>query len=826
MDTIDIKKYFSNKTDTIPNNFINFRIINMTIGNSAEMDYDIIYFRFTNKHLNSYSTYSNIEIMGQKDNQEPVDLATFFRKSNTTFGLTEMFKNESYLDKMKLKVLMKNRINYEQWNMEIEIYIDKTFLLNLYMDEKIPKFLFKIIEENCENFYKSKYDYKVLIPPEDLYINNLVVKQYKRNLYNYQNKNINWMMEIENDIDNMKCLKTYELPKEYYIYNIPNINEKLICNNERRICNIDNLPNIDIFLKGGVLSDDIGLGKTFSMLGLITEQLHKNINNTTLLICPSRLCKQWVEEITKTYDLKYKLIGNIRQFKKLTPEIYNENDIIIISYNFLNNANYIAYSEENPLNEILFENYNWNRVILDEGHEIINESRKKGINEIKNKIHNIKSKYRWICSGTPFNNIYTYKSILSYITNINFEEIDMNLYRHNMNYLTESIFRKNTKESVNQEVTIPEPNIVTEFLNMSQLERTIYDSALGDKDKQIELCNHIMVSDEHLSVLGNKPLSLEEIHTKMTAYYKNKEETLENRIIKNKEEIEKLNNQIENMEEKLLFDTITQEEKHELFKKKQRKINDLDLEKEKIQENENQIITVKSKLNIFNSINEKLEEEETCPICLEELEDLTKTITPCGHIYCANCINDMKNKTHNHVIKCAMCRTNFKLNEVVIVKSDIETNDKPVLGTKLEHLIKTLKDILSSNNQEKIIVFSQWDNMLKLISKVLKEYEIGHIFINGSLHTVSAKIRKFKLDSDINVVLMSSDKSPSGLNLTEASTIILLDSLNTTKENAQIIEEQAIGRAVRIGQTKQVNVKRFIMRNTIEHDFYIRNIET
>ena len=826
MDTIDIKKYFSNKTDTTSNNFINFRTINMTIGNSSEMDYDIIYFRFTNKHLNSYSTYSNIEIMGQKDNQEPVDIATFFRKSNTTFGLTEMFKNESYLDKMKLKVLMKNRINCEQWNMEIEIYIDKTFLLNLYMDEKIPKFLFKIIEENCENFYKSKYDYKILIPPQDLYINNLVIKQYKRNLYNYQNKNINWMMEIENGIDNMKCIKTYELPKEYYIYNIPNINEKLICNNERRICNIDNLPNIDILLKGGVLSDDIGLGKTFSMLGLITEQLHKNINNTTLLICPSRLCKQWVEEITKTYDLKYKLIGNIRQFKKLTPEIYNENDIIIISYNFLNNANYIAYSEENPLNEILFENYNWNRVILDEGHEIINESRKKGINEIKNKILNIKSKYRWICSGTPFNNIYTYKSILSYITNINFEEIDMNLYRHNMNYLTETMFRKNTKESVNQEVTIPEPNIVTEFLNMSQLERTIYDSALGDKDKQIELCNHIMVSDEHLSVLGNKPLSLDEIHTKMTAYYKNKEETLEKRIIKNKEEIEKINNQIENMEEKLLFDTITQEEKYELFKKKQRKINDLDLEKEKIQENENQIITVKSKLNIFNSINEKLEEEETCPICLEELEDLTKTITPCGHIYCANCINDMKNKSHNHVIKCAMCRNNFKLNEVVIVKSDIETNDKPVLGTKLEHLIKTLKDILSSNNQEKIIVFSQWDNMLKLISKVLKEYEIGHIFINGSLHTVSAKIRKFKLDSDINVVLMSSDKSPSGLNLTEASTIILLDSLNTTKENAQIIEEQAIGRAVRIGQTKQVNVKRFIMRNTIEHDFYIRNIET
>ena len=116
--------------------------------------------------------------------------------------------------------------------------------------------------------------------------------------------------------------------------------------------------------------------------------------------------------------------------------------------------------------------------------------------------------------------------------------------------------------------------------------------------------------------------------------------------------------------------------------------------------------------------------------------------------------------------------------------------------------------------------------MLKLISKIFTEYDISHIFVNGSINTVSAKIRKFKIQNDINVVLMSSDKNPSGLNLTEATTIILLDTLNTSKEESQIIEEQAIGRAVRIGQTEQVNVKRFIMRNTVEHDYYVRNIET
>ena len=106
------------------------------------------------------------------------------------------------------------------------------------------------------------------------------------------------------------------------------------------------------------------------------------------------------------------------------------------------------------------------------------------------------------------------------------------------------------------------------------------------------------------------------------------------------------------------------------------------------------------------------------------------------------------------------------------------------------------------------------------------ENNINNIFINGSINTVNSKIKKFKLDNTNNVVFISSDKSPSGLNLQEASHIILLDSLNTTKENAISIEDQAIGRAVRIGQTKTVNVKRLIMRNTIEHDMYIRNIST
>ena len=53
----------------------------------------------------------------------------------------------------------------------------------------------------------------------------------------------------------------------------------------------------------------------------------------------------------------------------------------------------------------------------------------------------------------------------------------------------------------------------------------------------------------------------------------------------------------------------------------------------------------------------------------------------------------------------------------------------------------------------------------------------------------------------------------SGLNLTETSHIVLLDTLNADKDTSRVIEEQAIGRAVRLGQQKTVQVQRFIMRD-------------
>ena len=156
-----------------------------------------------------------------------------------------------------------------------------------------------------------------------------------------------------------------------------------------------------------------------------------------------------------------------------------------------------------------------------------------------------------------------------------------------------------------------------------------------------------------------------------------------------------------------------------------------------------------------------------------------------------------------------------------------ETTDQTTrLGTKMSKLIEKAKEIMEADPNNRIIVFSQWDSMLKLISKNLKSNEVNHLILNGSYHTLNSKIKKFKLDSSIRILLLSSEKAASGLTLTEATHIILMDTMNRDPETSKTIENQAIGRAVRIGQTKNVMVNRFIMKDTIEEDYYNRFISS
>ena len=121
-------------------------------------------------------------------------------------------------------------------------------------------------------------------------------------------------------------------------------------------------------------------------------------------------------------------------------------------------------------------------------------------------------------------------------------------------------------------------------------------------------------------------------------------------------------------------------------------------------------------------------------------------------------------------------------------------------GSKMTKLIEYLHNIIDENIQNRIIIFSQYDKMLKMISKTLDQFGINYVHCQGNNIVLNKNIQKFKKDTNIRVIMLSSETSNSGSNLTEANYIIFIDVLYNNIEYVKATEAQAIGRAVRLGQ--------------------------
>jgi SNF2 family DNA or RNA helicase len=143
-------------------------------------------------------------------------------------------------------------------------------------------------------------------------------------------------------------------------------------------------------------------------------------------------------------------------------------------------------------------------------------------------------------------------------------------------------------------------------------------------------------------------------------------------------------------------------------------------------------------------------------------------------------------------------------------------------GTKLAHLMKYLNEIFK-DPKARVIIFSQYDKMLTLIGSVLTQFAIQHVFVKGNVFVVNKNIKKFKEDPKIRVIMLSSETAASGSNLTEASHIIFVNVMNATKDETLALEVQCIGRSIRLGQKKHVVLKRFIMENTVEQEYFEKN---
>ena len=119
----------------------------------------------------------------------------------------------------------------------------------------------------------------------------------------------------------------------------------------------------------------------------------------------------------------------------------------------------------------------------------------------------------------------------------------------------------------------------------------------------------------------------------------------------------------------------------------------------------------------------------------------------------------------------------------------------------------------TSARHRKAVVFSQWTHMLDLVGFVLRREGIGFSRLDGSMSQRARKtsLRRFRLRPDTKVMVMSLAAGSLGLNLTCASLVCLVDPWWNPA-----VEEQAINRVHRLGQTRRVQVVRLTVRDTCE----------
>lgn len=140
-------------------------------------------------------------------------------------------------------------------------------------------------------------------------------------------------------------------------------------------------------------------------------------------------------------------------------------------------------------------------------------------------------------------------------------------------------------------------------------------------------------------------------------------------------------------------------------------------------------------------------------------------------------------------------------------------DQKTRYDTKIGEVMNIISNVVESGS-EKIVVFSQWERMTRLIAREMESRGIGYVYLHGAVPSKDRKnlVADFADKSDIRVFL-STDAGSTGLNLQSASIIINMD----LPWNPAVLE-QRIARIYRIGQQRNIEVINLVSANTFEEE--------
>lgn len=272
----------------------------------------------------------------------------------------------------------------------------------------------------------------------------------------------------------------------------------------------------------------------------------------------------------------------------------------------------------------------------------------------------------------------------------------------------------------------------------------------------------------------------------------------------------------------------------------------------------------KSQIRFLCSLRLGDDQERDCPVCQEKMED-ELSVFPCGHRLCMNCTVILTKRVDStlpfskRAFFCPKCRHSIHVSEInyigqksAIVGMEIVNADAMHLlrnissgqlempcvvndlqkylqdldtsmtiagswGTKIDAVVKRVLLIQDTCPGDKILIFSEWQEVLDVVSTALHENTVHYIHVKRK-KSLSNYLEMFRSREGTSVLLLPYAHGANGLNIVEAQHVVLVE---PTLDPG--VEAQAVKRVDRIGQTRPTFIHRFLTRGTVEENVHSVN---
>jgi SNF2 family DNA or RNA helicase len=208
--------------------------------------------------------------------------------------------------------------------------------------------------------------------------------------------------------------------------------------------------------KGGMLCDDPGLGKTIQLIATMLG----NPKPRTLIIVPKSIITQWSEEIRRFAP---NLTINIFDGPERRIE---EADVTLAPYTLL-----VTKEGTTPLHMV-----QWDRVILDEAHEIRNKGSK-----LFKSVCRLRAQIKWLVTGTPvFNSMQDFVSLCTFLG------IPKNFVQGRTKEIKDIYILRRTKDDLAERLRLPPCYFENVELDMFPEERALYECVFNEAQDTIK----------------------------------------------------------------------------------------------------------------------------------------------------------------------------------------------------------------------------------------------------------------------------------------------------------------------------------------------------